>query len=74
MNDRVRRVQGLRSSSAAGPHGSRPARAAETSAALADWGIGAGDCVECGHPFDSADSIDPEVCPDCETFAGRSTA
>lgn len=37
MNARVQRVQGLRSSGAAGPHGHRPTRADELAAAVADY-------------------------------------
>lgn len=36
-SNRVRAVQQLRRSNAAGPHGSRPTRAAQMAEALADW-------------------------------------
>lgn len=26
------------------------------------------DCIECGHPFDPADSTSPETCRECVTF------
>lgn len=67
---RVRRVQGLRASGAAGPHGHRPTRAEQLAAALAEYGPGSAECPECGHSFERDETPDPaqETCRPCWEF------